>query len=184
MHTEFNERVGDLMRLMRSAQQELDGLNSFLDASKADCQFTRRTMVRTIFACIEAYVSHLKQSTLLFSTDQPNLFQPVEILALRDEESFIADNGKLGTRGTRIRFRTNLQLAFSSFARASGREYSLNFGDARGARFIEAVTVRDRITHPKSADAWEVSESEVALVQDAWCWFGEHLVAVSRPQSS
>lgn len=43
-----------------------------------------------------------------------------------------------------------------------------------------AAEVRNRIAHPKGARDWNVSESDVELIDDAWIWFGEHLVEVIK----
>lgn len=179
MLEEFEERARELRVFNALIAQEIAACNHLTAKTDAEEQFKMRTQIRTIFACIESYISHLKQSALLFTIDDADFFSAEERLALSDRESHVTDRGEVRTKRAKIRLKANLRLAFSAYGRATGRDYLINFGDPGGNDFLHAVSIRDRITHPKSAECWRVSEAEAELVIRAWCWFGEHLVAVS-----
>lgn len=177
---DFERRAKDLGELNSAINRELKEHNEQSRKDGKSTQFGRRTYVRTTFACIEAYVSHLKQSALMFSLDQPQLFSPEEVLMLDERDPFVASNGAVKTRTAKIRLKENVKLAFGSIARATGGSYNVDYSAGDGPKFLEAIKIRNRVTHPKTAADWELSEEEVQLVKDAWSWFGIHLVNVMR----
>jgi len=149
---------------------------------KADSPHARRSMVRSLFSCMEAHISHLKGSALLFSTGERDTFTPAEILALQDLEPFIDDKGKVSTRRAKVPFKANLRLGFRLLGRAMGKEIELDFSSPGGTALANAIRVRDRITHPKTPECWKVSEAEAAEAVKGWEWMGEHLLAVIAPR--
>ena len=131
---------------------------------------------RVVFACIEAHVFHLKGSAHTFSLPQDGLFDEEELEKLQD---FRRDKGG-NIWKLKMSLKDNIRFAFGAFARASGKDYNVDFGNKPAADFLKAVAIRDRITHPKSASDWKISDSESRLIDEAWHWFGRHLVEVSK----
>ena len=184
MLAEFQRRAADLEQLSDTLKAEIASVNRMVKVTDLDDGFKIRTQVRTIFSCIEAYVSHLKQSALLFSLPEEAAFSHAEALALQEQESFVKDDGTIGFRRMKLGLKVNIRLAFSSYARACDREYKIDFGGQGGQDFLKAVKIRDQIMHPKSSASLNLNESDAELAIRAWCWFGEHLVAVSKIDES
>ena len=180
MLAEFQQRAADLKQLSETLKTEIASVNRMVKETDLDDGFKIRTQVRTIFSCVEAYVSHLKQSALLFSPPEETAFSHAEVLALQDSESFVKEDGTIGYRRLKLGLKANIKLAFSSYAKSCNRKYLINFGETGGQVFLRAVKIRDQIMHPKSAEALSLDESHADLAIRAWCWFGEHLVAVSK----
>jgi hypothetical protein len=157
-------------------------MNSFNEvaAREGETPFMRRTKVRIVFSCVEALVFHLKSSSLALTADNPGLFTNEESLELQD----LRPDKKGGVRKAKIALKDSIKMAFSSFGKAMGKAYTIDFGTEEGARFISAIEIRDRITHPKCPSSWDVSESDTKIVDEAWLWFGRHLVAVSKPNAA
>jgi hypothetical protein len=176
----YDKEAAELQKLHAEIQAEIEAFNRWFsphDASKD--AFVRRTFFRTIFASIEAYIAHLKRSAMLFTLDRPETFSPGEFLALQDLESFVNDKGKVATKRAKVRMKDNLRFAFHSFAKALNREYDLDF-NGEGQSFTEAIKIRDRLTHPKDSSSWVISDADFKCGQEAWKWFGERLVEVSK----
>lgn len=169
-----------LKAFKEAAGAEIKEFNSFAEKSVVSVQFQRRTLVRTTFSVIEAHISHLKQTALFLATDMPGLFSDVEILALKEEDFNISDNGKVKTSKAKIKFKSNMKFAFSSFARIFGKEYNMDLSGQGWEDFKNSILVRDRITHPKSSESWEISEEEEERVVRGWLWFKKNLADLAE----
>ncbi len=106
-------------------------------------------------------------------------FTPEEILALKDQKSCINENGKVKIIPAKISLKANIQLSIHAFAKAIEVDYEFNFGNEEGETFLEAVRIRNRIAHPKSAKCWVISDTEERMVLSSWIWFSQHLSKVS-----
>lgn len=176
----FNNEAARLQLLHDLIGDELASYNKTFGGDAEATDFSRRCLYRTIFSIIEAYISHLKSSALLFTIDQPDFFTESEVLALRDLEPIITDKGEVRTRPARIRLKDNLRLAFRLFGRSLDKNIEIDYSTPGGVAFTSAIKIRDRLTHPKDPKDWRADESGAKLVLDAWKWFGEHLVEVSH----
>ena len=177
MSTEFERLANELRDLLRAANEDIAECSRWLKSS-GDSQFWRRVAYRTVFASIEALVSHLKQSAILFSFHDDEVFSPAEQLAMRDQDFEVDEKGRVVERNAKIRFLPNVCFAFRVFAVATAKDFQI-VKDSGWDALTRAVKVRDRITHPKSAAAYTISDEEIKWMQDGWRWFGETLVAVS-----
>ena len=176
--TEFRLRTSSLRDFLDLTTEELNSFNSIAEM-QGDTPFIRRTRIRVVFSCIEAHIFHLKSTAYAFSCVEPGNFSREEILKLQDLRS----DKTQGYVRAKIPLKENVSFAFASFAKAFGRKYAINFSDSSGQRFLSAVAIRDRITHPKAPSDWRISDKENSLIEAAWKWFGEHLVAVSKVAS-
>lgn len=165
----------ELKDFLNLTAEELDSYNSFAK-DQEETPFMRRTKIRIVFSCIEAHVFHLKSTAYTIAQSEPDLFSEEILLKLQD----LRKNSRRGFEKAKIPLKENIKLAFSSFAKAAEREYDISFGDRGGQRFLQAVEVRNRITHPKRPSDWRISDEDDSLVDEAWHWFGKHLVAVSE----
>ena len=177
--TLFQLQFADLRDFLGSINGEVEQYNALAKAA-GDTPFQRRLCVRTTFSCIEAHLSHLKASALALTTDQDGLFSEDEKLALQDQEKRVSKSGQITLIPARLTMKENIKLAFSAFSRVAETRHVVDLGNQGAVHFFEAVKVRDRVVHPKSARDWKVSDAEMELVRLAWIWFGRHLVAVSK----
>lgn len=176
----MSAKLNDLHAFIGAVNEDVRAFNKLAQLTTNESQFHRRTLVRTVFSCIEADMNILKQTALLIHADNPTIFTPQEVMALGDTEFYVADNGELKTRKLKIGLKANIRFAFRCFAKAFSKEYEIDFGNANGAKFLKAVKIRNQITHPKSAQSWQISKSDELLVVDAWEWFSWNLMKVSE----
>ena len=174
-HTKFLLVCAEIRDFIKATGEEIEELNKLLKELE-DNQFTRRMRVRVIFSSIEAHISHLKSSALAFAMEKEDVFTEDEHLELNDQRKK-SDGRIIENRPT---LKENLKIAFRALAKSIENGYEIDFGNERARRFFKAADVRNRITHPKSARDWDVSESDLELINGAWIWFGEHLVEVSK----
>jgi hypothetical protein len=171
----FQLRFSELRDFLDLTIEELENFND-LAKREPETAFMRRLRIRVVFSCVEAHIFHLKSTAYACSVVDDRLFTQEQLLELQDLRR--TPNG--GLQKAKIPLKENMQLAFSAASRVFDKEYKIDFGTKEASIFFQAVAIRDRITHPKSNKDWEVSEADSRLVEQAWNWFGHHLVKVSQ----
>ncbi len=157
----------------------------------------RRTYIRAVFALIEAHVWGLKQVALawfdgrrsineafkIFVHLGPTIFAPSDPLPPEERlllsEAFFRLNKKgepERDKQRHLNFKQNLKFACRMFAKAWGKDFSLEAGGPGWDALFKAVKIRNRITHPKSRSNLEINEEEMRIVQKAYQWFKKSIV--------
>lgn len=127
--------------------------------------YARRNYVRALFAMVEGSVYLLKQTSLSSALQRRVPMAPAEY-ALMAEETFDLDNkGQPRSTPKLLRITENLRFTIECVNRVFGSSVILDTESAAWHDFRRAVEIRNRITHPKSAVEFEVTEEEVQM-----CW--------------
>lgn len=177
MQTLFRLELAVLKDFMAEANGEIAAYNKLADMIP-DSPFKRRVMVRAIFACIEAYIWHLKQLARAMHPAKPNVLTSEELYELDEIKPNRDKRGDFSP--AKSSFKTRVKQAFHLYAKVLGHHYTLPLDDSSGRNFLASIEIRDRITHPKTAHDWQVSDHEVQQVTQAWIWFGERLVEITK----
>jgi hypothetical protein len=127
----------------------------------------RRLLVRSVFSFIEALIYRLKIGALLETEER---LSPGEVALAKEEDYELADSGTVQTRNARLRFLSNFRFAFCVSAKASDVEFHLDVGGDGWTALRCALSVRDRITHPKVAGDLVISDDEVRSAMKAYTW--------------
>ena len=176
--------------------QELDSipnLNQILDILEADLTSLaplgdpdstspevfrrRRSYVRDSFVLFEAVLFQLKRLSLE-QAGTSSQFSPAEAALLHERRYSLASNGEPIDAPAHLRLTANIRFAGAMFAKAHGATFAGAYSDPGWASLKQAQRVRDRLTHPKSANDLLVSIEECALVRDAHTWFRSWLDAL------
>lgn len=163
-----------LIKLRALIQEEIDDYNRILGPMQAS-QFIRRCQYRTVFSCVEAHISHAKASALLFFASESDLFTHAEKLTLEEKKSVIDEKGRIVERASKIRLKTNVQMAVRSMAKSVNRSIEADFSNEGGGAFLRSIKVRDRIMHPKGPESWIISEEDSVDLIKGWLWFTKTL---------
>jgi hypothetical protein len=161
---------------------EAEQLNAYLikdvEAACNNCQadrsqFNRRTVVRTMFASLEAMTFGLKQSILKMA---PRLLSPADV-ALLQEETYTLDNkGEVQAQPKYLQLEFNFRYAVNKFAEAFELGMKLDCAGKEWQALREAVKTRNRITHPKNAQDCHVSDGDLDNLELAYNWAGNMIV--------
>jgi len=131
----------------------------------SDDALLRRNYVRAVFALIEGlnyarrYVA--EESTHLSAEARSRARE-----AVRSEKKRLKDQDGSGVSD-------GLQLSFAAFAAAEEVDNPLVDSGPEWNTFLEAVAVRNRITHPRSGADCRVSDSDLVLIHAALRWYQE-----------
>ncbi len=165
----------ELREFLDVTNKEIADFNALADKLDDD-QFTRRLRVRVVFSSIEAHISHLKASSMAFSLTEEEMFSAKEQFELLDQR--LTSTGKIVEN--RPSLKENIKIAFKAFSKATSSGYIVDYGTTDAQRFFLAAEIRNRITHPKSAKDWSLSEEDIEQINAAWIWFGQHLANVGK----
>jgi hypothetical protein len=141
-----------------------------------DCQFWRRTYVRTVFSLLEAMNSIVKEKAVeaACSGDKTSL-NTSRIELLGDYTYRIEKNGKLEQQEQRFPFVNYTAFVLRSLCEESYVEPSF-FSDNGWNEFQKAVKIRYRLTHPKRNADLDISDEELQTVREAMRWHGNAML--------
>jgi hypothetical protein len=172
-------------RAVAIPQDEIDKMiaeaRGLLDAVLVDCTecnriilnqdgpFYRRLAFRTIFSSIEALSNHALGQAALRHRHGIGTFAPKDVSKL-DPEAWLP-------------FNERIKAALTLLPKALGKTPP-EFRGTGWDSLIQSAHVRDRITHPKKASDYAVSEQEVVKAGVGFNWFTEQLArSVASPDS-
>ncbi len=136
--------------------------------SDCDTAFNRRTLVRTSFAAIEGVTFMLKSYAL--ARLRGDNISAAEAALLREESFTLDGRGRIQVQQRLLPIESNIRFAFSMFGRAKGKEVELDCSGQHWQTFKKAITVRNRIVHPKTTDELQISDEELACTTTAARW--------------
>ncbi len=128
-------------------------------------QHLRRTYVRSLFALLEGTCFYW--GSMLKDIDRltPNLFNEEERLKLNGQSKNI--KGKI----TDKRYPTADMISFTLKMLAKSTEGKIDLGRTGWEKLNSSLEVRDRITHPRSNRALEISDEEINNAREALSWY-------------
>ncbi|MEW7987353.1 MAG: hypothetical protein AB2805_16895 [Candidatus Thiodiazotropha sp.] len=156
-----------------------------------DSQFTRRAYVRSLFALIEGSIWVLKQTVLHAPVQEGKAKSliPAEYALLSDKTYDLKSNGTPKVQTKYLKLPENLRFTFTVVQKYFQLELDIGVGTVAWDKFLEAQSIRNRITHPKTSSEFEVTDDEIALCQEVCSWFNkltkaffEGLVSQSQSQ--
>lgn len=157
--------VGDVDRLCDTLSSRTN-----LDEPSETEYGARRGYVRAIFALVEATVEQHKQLLLDLETRHAITLDPTTQAALLEQTYSVNDNGSVSPRVQFLQLRRKLRLVYRAAGEAFA-ELAVRYDDQGWQRFGEALSIRDRITHPKSISDCHVEGDELDTVDQGHEWF-------------
>jgi hypothetical protein len=136
-----------------------------VDSKAPWSQPLRRTYCRAVFALIEGLTFNLKQNVLeMFEYE---LCQE-EIAKLREWRESRDKGGDSHGRPLFLPMAENVFFAFDMLSNCCN---PIDRSGSEWRTFVDAIAIRNRITHPKNAGALVVTDSELASVHAAGRWY-------------
>ncbi len=131
----------------------------------------RRAYVRVMLSFIEGMTDALKQILLGGSECGRFKLDEAEVHVLR-EVHFQLD-GKFRAKVVRrpMRVKDNVRFTLLLLGRLADKPFVPNFGDQGWASFLEAVVIRNRVTHPRTRDDLWLTNADLDKVNEAVKWF-------------
>jgi len=119
-----------------------------------------------------------KQGALTFSCELG--LTPAE-LALASEETYaLDDNGQAVAKPKFLRIRGNTLFALRLAARVAHVTFEPDRKAPGWQAFLDAIEVRNRITHPNSVEESTITDADLVIVRKAQAWFDSQNRAVGQ----
>ncbi len=145
---------------------------------KEDNQFTRRAYIRSFFGMIEGSIWVLKQTVLLAPVQEGRIkrISAAEYALLSDKTYDLKSNGQPKEQTKYLKLPDNFKFTFGVLEKYFKADFDLGIGTIAWDNFLKAQAIRNRITHPKTSEEFEVTDSEIAICKEACSWFNELIV--------
>jgi hypothetical protein len=168
-------KIGQIIRADELLFPLLDDVEeSFRLLDIQDTQFNRRTYVRTIFALFEGWSFYIRQTLIReifksgLKSNDPMLIQRLSLLM--DNSATLTDVGNIKLISQRIPFIKQFAFTLRSYAELVNLnpDYFVNNG---WVNFRNAVSIRNRITHPRTQNDLKITQHDLDVLQEAREWF-------------
>lgn len=133
-----------------------------------------RSYVRSVFSFIEGVLFSLKQECLTFP-EELTLEQKLIIL---ERSAKPKENGTASMDSQNIPLMLNIKFTFNLFHKVFETRRKVNFNGQGFDAFAKAIKIRNRITHPKTANDLKISEENFQIVHHAHLWFESNSMAM------
>jgi hypothetical protein len=177
----FDERVSSLSEMVSVLMKDIKTLIG--RSKKPMSQPKRRSLVRAVFALIEADTFARKQFALFFHDAGGPQFSLAELALLREEQYDLGGKGEARTQIKFLRTADNFQFGIRSFCKAAKIDYEIPKARIEWQAFLQSIKVRNRITHPKNLSELLVSDTDIQKLQDTIELFKEILMEISHQMS-
>jgi hypothetical protein len=164
---------------MRDIQEPMmklleDGVEAEGLLDEKDNQFFRRTYIRSIFASIEGTIWLIKQVCLKAKPHRGHRLIGVAEYALLTDHSYeLKNNGEPSVQTKHLKLPDNLRFTVNVVQRLFGARLELGVGTTKWDNFLKTVRIRNRVTHPKTAEELTITDEEIALCKEVSSWFND-----------
>lgn len=142
-------------------------------------QYHLRMRVRAEFALLDGLLYQLRQITLATLRAEGGL-EAEEVVLLREMQYRLGGNGQISSWERYESFLSLLPFTLRMYAKNHGTRFEPDLDDEGWEAMKEYVDIRDRIAHPKSSGALELSRHDLDQVYLASEWWQENLIALFR----
>jgi hypothetical protein len=163
--TEINNYKFVFSELMQDVE------TAYAKLSESDNQYNRRVYVRTLFALVEGELFNKKQLALKMFLLGRVSFTESELAIIKEEQYYLNNLGNAETRNLFLRLPENLRFTFDSYARAFTCKFKLDVKCSGWDAFLNAVKIRNRITHPKQQMNLEINDKDLYVIKTASKWY-------------
>ncbi len=142
-------------------------------AEERNKQFWCRTYTRFLFADLETRSYQLRRMMLLWHRMGIGGIQPEEAQFLEELSYRMNDKGEVQSVGAKIKTASSFLFTFKMFSKVSGHDVDIDTGQVGWANFKKALTIRDRITHPRIIEDLSISNDEITDVIKVGYWIDD-----------
>lgn len=139
--------------------------------------YAQRALVRAQFALVEGLSYSLRQVTLS-SLQGTELLTEAETALLREERHSINEKGRPKTTQQFLKFPDSLLFSIHCYLKNHGATFDPDTQHLGWAAMRRAIKVRDRVTHPKTAESLDLSDEDLRSFVDATAWWKMTMLAM------
>jgi hypothetical protein len=174
----FQITVELLRKDVALCQQELEA------AKVEDIQYRLRAFIRVLMAFIEGTIHQMRLVAL--STGSKAKLSTGEEFLLRGMTANLRDNGEVQVREGFYPsgIDRNIKLAFRVFVQAIESKHKPDYGGKGWQCLQQLIEIRNRISHPMTAEEFLISGDEATAIKEAYVWFMDTCAKLTRQYES
>jgi len=173
--TQYTSNDTELFWLWGSFRNELAKLIPLIDKNKGNDY--NRVYVRSLFSMIEGISYRMRQILLQRHHENKISLSIEQIIALSEISIEINDNGTLKEKQKNYRFENLFRLTYKTYCDSYNKSKILDIyiSEDRYDLFKKALTIRNRVTHPKNVEDVFISGSDIMLFESVFKWFEDFI---------
>ena len=165
--------IGQIKDSLMALLEDAGEAEAYLDTNPKS-QFAKRTYIRSIFSCIEGTIWILKDVCFNAKPMKGKRTMSVAEYALLKEESYeLRNNGETSTSSKFLRLPDNIKFTFKTINKLFRSDIDLKIGKKEWTDFLESIEIRNRITHPKKATSFTITDKEITRCKNTSSWFND-----------
>jgi hypothetical protein len=167
--------VAQLQAVWSILSRDVDTATAYGQIEKTP--YAQRALVRAHFALIEGLSYSLRQVTLA-SLQGTEFLTDAEVALLREERYSIDEKGRPKTAQQFLKFPDSLLFSIRCYIKNHGAIFDPDTQHPGWSAMRRAVKVRDRVTHPKTAESLDLSNEDLQSFADAAAWWKMTMLAM------
>lgn len=132
--------------------------------------YAQRALIRANFALMEG-LSYQFRSVTLASLQSTEFLSDSERTLLREERHTINEKGEPQIKESFLRFPESLLFSVRTYVRNHGAAFEPDIKHPGWQAMRRAAKVRNLVTHPKSVASLDLSDQDLASIQEAAAWW-------------
>ena len=129
-----------------------------------------RAAFHIVFASVEGLVAFLKQSIVELPPHYAKHYSAGELALIREEMYHLDNNGDIQVSNRRLPLDLNFKFSIKMFMKEVASETKLDTESDGWRSFKEALSVRNRLTHPRQLEDLDVQSNELQTLLKAFNW--------------
>jgi hypothetical protein len=168
---EYYQKDFELGWLWATFHNEQVRLLPLIDKTKSNQ--SNRTYVRSFFSMVEGITYRTRQILLHRLEEKKIKLTPEQTIALSEITVDLRDNGNINIRPKFYDFRSMTLFTYKIYSGLYNKHkiYKTFISDHRFNHFIDAIKMRNRITHPKKGEDVYIDGQDIQTVMSAGDWF-------------
>ena len=138
-----------------------------------DSMLNRRNYVRSVFTLYEASLANLRErvgSMLISKFESSGEWEVHRFIPLLDELPQVSRNGKIKKEPNKASFLALVAYVLKTYAELISYDVEI-LGDNGWELFCKSVNIRNRITHPKRKNEFEITDDDLKIVEGSRLWW-------------
>jgi hypothetical protein len=136
----------------------------------------RRAVYHFMFAFVEGTIFMCKRVILEVHKAGYGKFSRAQFAMLNEESYDLDRKGNAIPQKKFLKLEQNIKFSFKAYASLWSADFVLDIGtNPRWDALLQAIAIRNRITHPRNAEDTKLSDKDMVDVSDALAWFAEQV---------
>ncbi|XSG76760.1 hypothetical protein ACP8Y2_07080 [Herpetosiphon llansteffanensis] len=175
---EANKQLFAVMNLLKydvdHCLKQINSKNTKL--SFTETQFLYRSFIRALFSWIEGVIYLMKNFTVEFDGAMNEKIPSDEMYILKEKDLKVDKDGKVFSDQRFIKLEYNILFSIKWYSYVYNIDYSIDKGVKEWEIFKKSISIRNRITHPKSIEDIIISDNDIKNIIKVKEWFLNMLI--------